>query len=112
MGDIMDAQLQTHEGRKIGRVADIVGEWHEDGSLELTHIVTGPEALIGRIDPRLRPLAHLLFRGRFEHRIPLSEVETFGATLRLRGTADDYAVGQSERWLATHILRWIPGGKG
>ena len=32
-----------------------------------------------------------------------------GPTLYLRGKAEDYAVGQSDRWIAEHILRWIPG---
>ena len=27
----------------------------------------------------------------------------------LRGKAADYPVGKSERWIADHLLRWIPG---
>lgn len=111
MGDIMDSQLETRDEREIGRVADIEAEWREDGKLVLTNIVTGPQALICRVNPRLRPLAHFLLRGLFEHHIPLSEVEDFGPTLHLRGTANDYTVGQSERWIVDHILRWIPGSR-
>ena len=109
MRDIMDAQLETSDKQRIGRVADIEAEWREDGRFVLTHIVIGPQALVGRVASHLRPLAHFLLRDRFEHRIPLSEVETFGPTLRLRGKATEYAVGQSDRWIAAHILRWIPG---
>ncbi len=52
---------------------------------------------------------HYLLRDRFDSRIPVSNVENFGPTLRLRKTAADYAVGQSDKWIADHILRWIPG---
>ena|SRR2546425_5377192 len=109
MRDIMDSQLETRDKRKIGRVADIEAELRDDGTLVLTYLVTGPQALAGRVASHLRPIARFLLRDRFEHRIPLKEVENFGPTLRLRGKAKDYAVGQSERWIADHILRWIPG---
>lgn len=112
MRDIMDALLVSRDGRKIGRVADIEAEWHEGGRLILTSIVTGPQALICRFDPRLRAFARFLFRDRFEHRIPLSEIQKIdSAEVHLRGEANDYEVGQSERWLAEHLFRWIPGGK-
>ena len=109
MRDIMDSQLEAADKRHIGRVADIEAEWHDDGKLVLTNIVTGPEALTGRVASRLRPIARFLLRGHFEHRIPLSDVKDFGPTLHLRKKAQDYSVGQSDQWIADHILRWIPG---
>ena len=66
---------------------------------------------MGRVGSRLRPLAHLLLRGRFEHRIPMAEIEDVGPTVRLRGTAEEYGLDQSDRWLAEHILRFIPGSR-
>jgi len=112
MRDIMDAQLVSREGNKIGRVADIEAEWREDGCLLLTHLVTGPQALICRFDPRLRGFARFLFRDRFEHHIPFSEVKKIDPRMvHLRGNADEYEVGQSDRWIAKYIFRWIPGGK-
>lgn len=107
--DIIDSQLESSDGIEIGRVADIEVEQAEDGSLRVTNLVTGPLALAGRVARPLRSLLQRLLRGRFEHRIALSEVNTFGPTLKLRGKADEYATGQSERWIAAHILRWIPG---
>jgi sporulation protein YlmC with PRC-barrel domain len=111
MGDIMDMQLETSDGRHVGRVADIEAELREDGTLALTHLVVGPEALSGRVASRLRPLAHRLLRGRFDHRIPLAEIQEVGPTVRLRGTAEEYGLDRSDRWLAEHILRFIPGSK-
>jgi len=109
MRDIMDSQLETHDKHDIGRVADIEAEWHDDGKLVLKNIITGPQALTGRVASHLRPIARFLLRDRFEHRIPLRDVEDFGPTLHLRGKASDYSVGQSERWIRDHNLRWIPG---
>jgi hypothetical protein len=107
--DIIDSQLETCDDIEIGRVADIEAEWREDGSLVLTSLVNGPQALVARVSSRLTSFARWLFRDRFDHRIPISDVERFGPTLRLRGRANDYQVGRSERWIAQYILRWIPG---
>lgn len=108
MRDMMDSQLETRDGIRVGRVADVRAEWRDDGTLVLTHLVTGPQALAGRLSEHLRPLAHFLLRDRFEHAIPLSEVECFGPTIRLRGRADDHALARADRWIASHILRWLP----
>jgi hypothetical protein len=109
IADIIDSQLETRDKKNIGRVADIEAVWCEDGTLILTDLVTGPQALAGRVARPLRTLFQRLLRDRFEQRIPLKEVEKFGPTLRLHKKAIDYPVGQSERWIADHILRWIPG---
>ena len=107
--DILDSQLLTSDGRKIGRVADIEAEERADGSLLLTYLVVGPQALAGRVNAHLSAFFRFFLRDRFEHRISIREVTKFGPTLFLRGKAENYAVGQSERWIADHILRWIPG---
>ncbi|HJT58216.1 MAG TPA: hypothetical protein VJ761_17055 [Ktedonobacteraceae bacterium] len=109
IADILDNQLETSDKIEIGRVADIEAEWRDDGQLVLTNLVTGPQALAGRVAKHLRPIFRFLLRDRFEQRISIKEVENFGPTLHLRGKATEYPVGQSDRWLADHILRWIPG---
>lgn len=106
--DIIDSQLETSDDIEISRVADIEAEQHVDGKLVLTYLVVGPQALAGRVAAPLRSFFKFLLRDRFEHRIAISDVEHFGPTLRLKGKARDYKVGQSERWIANHILRWIP----
>jgi hypothetical protein len=90
-------------------VDNIEAEWREDGRLVLTHVVTGPQALAGRVASHLKPIFTFLLRDRFEYRLPISEIEDFGPTLRLRKKAADYQIGQSDTWIAEHILRWIPG---
>ncbi len=109
IADILDGQLETSDEIEIGRVADIEAEWREDGQLVLTNLITGPQALAGRVSSHLRPIFRFFLRDRFEQRIALKEVEQYGPTLHLRGKAVEYPVGQSEEWIADHILRWIPG---
>ncbi len=111
MRDIFDNQLKTADGVRIGRVADVEATFHEDGSLVLTHLVAGPEALAGRVASRLRPVFHAVLRGRFERQISLEDVDEVGLDICLKGMADDYELGASDRWIGSHLFRWIPGGR-
>lgn len=106
--DIIDSQLETSDRYRIGRVSDIEAEWRGE-NVYLTSLLCGPQALGGRVASPLRSLARFFFRDHFDHAIPLSDVETFGPTLLLRRKAAEYPVGQSDRWIADHLLRWIPG---
>ena len=107
--DIIDSQLETSDKHSIGRVSDIEGEWQDDGTLVITHLIVGPQALAGRVAEPLRGFVRFFLRDRFDNRIPLSDVENFGPTLQLRKEASDYRVGQTDAWIANYILRWIPG---
>lgn len=107
--DIIDSQLETSDGIEIGRVADIRAELRADGKLVLISLASGPQALAGRVGAPLKSILRFFLRDHFEHEIPITEVKSFGPTLHLRRNAANYAIGQSEKWLVEHILRWIPG---
>ncbi|GCE47037.1 hypothetical protein EI42_00562 [Thermosporothrix hazakensis] len=107
--DIIDSQLVTEDGLRIGRVASIECLLGDDTSPVLLHLLVGPEALASRISPRLRKWLHFFLHGRFEYKIPLSEVKRFGPTLLLHGPASHYGPGRSEQWIARTLFRWIPG---
>lgn len=109
MRDLMDQELHSGDRRPLGRVADVVGELDDSGRLRLVELVTGPEALAGRVSSRLRPLAHRLLHGRFDRRIPLGEVAKVEPDVELRQPASAYPLGRSDAWIADHVLRWIPG---
>jgi len=109
MRDLMDGELLSSDGRSLGRVDDVSAELGDDGILRLVEIVSGPEALAGRVSSRLRPVARRLLGGRLDTRIPLADVEEMGPTIRLKRPADGYRTGRSDRWIAEHLLRWIPG---
>lgn len=109
MRDILDGQLEAEDGREIGRVDDVVVEWRADGSLVLTRLVTGPQALAGRLSSRLRSAARFLLRDRFDHEIAVDQITEIGPTVKLRGKAVDYAPGRTDQWIVDHLVRFIPG---
>jgi hypothetical protein len=107
--DVFDGQLESLDGRRIGRVADLEAVWRDDGTLHVQAILVGPQVLLGRISYRLRGFAGRVLGERFLHRIPIEEVEELGPTVRLRKHARDYRVADGDRWVADHVLRYIPG---
>jgi sporulation protein YlmC with PRC-barrel domain len=108
MHDIADGQLQSRDDRRLGRVADILCQHQDDGSLKAIALALGPEACLRRIDSRLGRRAHHLLSGRFERSVEIGEVVGFGPTLRLREKADAYNVNDGDSW-AAHVIRFIPG---
>jgi len=108
MHDIVDGQLQSSDGRRLGRVADILCQRQDDGSLKAIALALGPEACLRRIASRFGRRAHRLFKGRFERSVEIGEVVEFGPTLRLREKADAYDVHDGDIW-AAHVIRFVPG---
>jgi sporulation protein YlmC with PRC-barrel domain len=106
--DIVDGQLRSREGRRIGRVAEVEVEWTRDG-LYLRRLILGPEAHLGRIWWRLGDFANRLLKGRREHSIDVSEIEEIGPNVMLKQTADAYDIGTVDEWIVDHIFRFIPG---
>jgi sporulation protein YlmC with PRC-barrel domain len=107
MHDVVDGQLLSSDGRRLGRVSDILCR-QVDGSLTAVNLVLGVEAGLRRIASRLGGPADRLFGGRFERSVDLGEVIEFGATLRLRNDASSYRVHDGDRW-AARIIRFLPG---
>jgi hypothetical protein len=108
MHDIADGQLQSRDGRRLGRVADILCRHQDDGSLKAIALALGPEACLRRISSRFARRIHLLFKGRFERSVEIGEVVEFGPTLRLREKSDAYNVHDGEIW-AARVIRFVPG---
>ncbi len=108
MHDIADGQLQSSDDRRLGRVADILCQHQDDGSLKAIALALGPEACLRRIASRFGRRAHRLFKGRFERSVEIGEVVEFGPTLRLREKADAYNVHDGDIW-AAHVIRFVPG---
>jgi sporulation protein YlmC with PRC-barrel domain len=106
--DLLDNQVVGRDGVPVGRVADLKAEWRRDGRLVLTALLFGPQALAGRLSIRLEPVARFLLRDRFEHEIPIEEVQEMGITVVLRRCAAEYEAGRrAERWIDRHVLRYL-----
>ena len=107
--DIVDGQLRTREGRRIGRAADVELEWTARG-VYMRRMLLGPEAHLGRVWSRLASLGERLWHGRHEYAIDASEIEEIGPNVMLRNTSDHYDTGDADEWIRSHIFRFIPGG--
>src|SRR5258708_40165827 len=83
--DILDSQLQTRDRRKIGRVADIEAETSADGSLKLTYLVVGAQALAGRRHSPLPALFRLFLLDPFQQYLPTHRVTPLEPSLYLCG---------------------------
>ena len=96
---LLDLDLVDCEGRRCGKVDDIV---LEGGPGELTYVSavrTGPGALPARFIRRLRPLAERMLGGEAVT-VPWKDVDDFDATLTLTETADELKLGQGDRRLS------------
>jgi hypothetical protein len=107
--DVLDGQLLSSDIVRLARVADVELASDDDGGLRVAAVAIGPEALGRRIAARVGRFLGRVLDGRFDHRIGLEEIVEIGPWIRLRGTADDYDIGARDRWLADHLLRFVPG---
>lgn len=109
MRDLIDERLLAPDGRAVARVAGLDAEWRANGELVLTAMAVGPEELASRVSRRLRRPAGALLRGKFEHRIPMTEIAEIGLDIKLRSDPTRYGVGTADGWVFDHLLRFIPG---
>lgn len=104
--DILDSLLLDKNGRPIGRVDGIVIDVRENRPPRVAALAVGAERLAHRIHPRF---------GRWFRApvwIPLQAIREIGVDLELDVDAQqDPDLLRSDKWLATHILARIPGGK-
>ncbi len=107
----MDMQIETADGIDIGRVDDIEAAVGDNGIARVTALLGGPQALAGRLSSRLRPFVRRILHDRWDSRIPIEEIAELGLTIRLRGTAEEYRLGASDRWLAEHVIARVPGAR-
>jgi sporulation protein YlmC with PRC-barrel domain len=110
---VLDDQLVDVDGRRCGRVDDIELIGAPGRPLELSGLLTGRGAYAPRLPRRLRGLARRIFgddfRGATVHRVPWSDVEDVGATVRLLGRAEDLGLARDDRALQRPFER-MPGG--
>jgi sporulation protein YlmC with PRC-barrel domain len=114
--ELLDRQLVDRDGRLVGKVDDLEltdpGERLEQP--QVTAILTGPDALAGRLHTRLgRWLQQLSLRllapaPQGPSRVPFQQVEAIGSSIRLRVAADQLGTGGGQGW-AGQLIGKLPG---
>jgi hypothetical protein len=114
---LLDQQVVDAEDRPVGRVDDVELELGKAGAPRLVALLVGQQALgerlggtLGRttaaIAGRLRDPAN----GPGPARVPLEAVAETGPLVRLNRALRDLAgIAGLERWLAHHVVQWVPG---
>jgi sporulation protein YlmC with PRC-barrel domain len=110
--ELLDRQLVDKDGRLAGKVDDL--ELTDPGEdldpPRVMAILTGPEALAGRLHTRfgrwLRQLSLRLLAPQGPSRVPVEQVEEIGSSIRLRVAAGRLGTGQG--W-AGRLIGRLPG---
>lgn len=102
---ILDHQLLDSEGRRCGKVDDLVLEGMAEGEPRVTEILVGPAAWAGR--GRLATLASKLSRGRVVH-VPWAEVKAIDPDVELRKPAHELRLGRGDDRARRYIEK-LPG---
>jgi sporulation protein YlmC with PRC-barrel domain len=110
--ELLDRQLVDKDGRLAGKVDDL--ELTDPGEdldpPRVMAILTGPEALAGRLRTRfgrwLRQLSLRLLAPQGPSRVPVEQVEEIGSSIRLRVAVGRLGTGQG--W-AGRLIGRLPG---
>jgi sporulation protein YlmC with PRC-barrel domain len=112
--ELLDRQLVDTDGRLAGKVDDL--ELTDPGEdldpPRVMAILTGPEALAGRLHTRfgrwLRQLSLRLLAPQGPSRVPVEQVEEIGSSIRLRVAAGQLG-GGGGRGVAGQLIGRLPG---
>lgn len=105
---LLDHQLLDVDGRRCGKVDDLVLEGIEEGEPRVTAILTGPAAWRGR--GRLGRMAAALTRGRTSVHVPWTEVRELRSNVELAKTAKELRLGRGDDRARPFVER-IPGSR-
>lgn len=112
---LLDDQVIDAEDRPVGRVDDVEIELDESGAPHLVALLVGQQALGERLGGTFgRTVAAIAGRLRESSdepaRVPFELVAGIDPLVRLNRALRDLAgIAGLERWLAHHVVRWVPG---
>ncbi len=112
--EVLDEQVIDRDGRRIGKVDDIVLEVEEGGPPTVAAIEIGPVTLARRIHPTLARWVAATMRwlgvGTGEPvRIPFEKLSRQGVDVRADVDGSQTNAFAWERWLRDHVIGRIPG---
>jgi sporulation protein YlmC with PRC-barrel domain len=114
---LLDRQLIDRDGKMCGNVDDVELELHEDGTVHVSALLSGPGVLAPRIGLRrlgdwLRR-AHAIVEGDGDDpaRIALARVADIGDHVTVSLHREDLGTFHGERWVRDHLIGRIPGSR-
>jgi sporulation protein YlmC with PRC-barrel domain len=115
--NVIDTQLVDRHQQKIGRVDELLLELEEGKPPRVATIVIGGAARARRVGGWMvacHRAVHALFGEHAEHEshVPFDAVRCIADTIELDVEGSTLESMRLERWLATHVIRPIPGGSG
>lgn len=114
--DVLDKQLLDRNGHRMGKVDGLVLELREGAPPRVVYLETGATTLgmrLGRPVGRLvQALARRWSPDRTEAwRVPWAKVRGIDLRVHVDEDCESTRVYVLERWLRTHIVAHIPGGR-
>lgn len=113
--ELLDREIVDADGAHLGKVDDLELEEGADGTLRVTALLLGPEALGPRFDHRIGDWISGVgrrLRGDASGplRVPAEHVAALGNLVELDTTIAELGVEpRSETWLREHLIVRIPG---
>jgi sporulation protein YlmC with PRC-barrel domain len=104
---LLDDQLVDSQGRRCGRVDDVEFKGRAGGKTELTAILAGPGAFVGRLPRSMRRIAARVLSDRTIV-VPWNEVKDIDARVRLKRPARDLGLGLGDDEVGA-LVKKLPG---
>ncbi len=109
---VLDEQLVDVEGRRCGRVDDLLFDGGVGPPPRLLAILSGSGSWHRRLPRPLRPLGARLFGtgvlGRDVIQVPWEQVDTIGSTIALKAKARELGLGQGDMGEARTVVEKLP----
>ena len=113
--DLLDRHVVDRDGRDVGKVDDLELTERDDGTMEITALLLGPQALGRRVGGVLgrtmEGIGARLRRDDEPARIGLELVAELDVVITLTHPISQLPVGRSEAWFRTHVVEPIPGSR-
>ncbi|MFL6729491.1 MAG: PRC-barrel domain-containing protein [Sphingomicrobium sp.] len=103
VSELLDLPLIDRDGSYCGIVDDVEFSGASGKPLKVMALLVGPGAYAGRM-PRWMMAAVRAVAGDHAARVPFDAIETIGAAVRLKRTAEQLGLGKGD----DRTARWIP----
>jgi hypothetical protein len=107
--DVLDKQLLDREGRPFGKVDGIVLDVEDGQPPRVVALEVGAATRVARLPHWLQRCLSAVRRRARTTRIPKAAVMAVAKDIRVDVDAARTEAWNVERWLAEHVVAWLPG---